>query len=309
MDLPENFIFNIHATYGEAGKNWLEQLPSHLDFLSKKWNFRIIKPIPDLSYSFVALVELNSNHTVVILKTTPAGGSLIPEAHWLQCFRRGTPRVFNIDEERNAFLMERLVPGETLKSLIKAGQDEAATRILCQTILELHSEDPTPLASSSPSILSPYKHVSELAHSLTFLKGHMEEGMISKAKTLFHTLSFDRKNDVLLHGDLHHDNILKSGSTWKVIDPHGYIGDPAAESSPMIYNPLDYFPSDRALKQVIDLRLKILCEMLPFDPQRIKAWAFCWTMLSAAWDVEGFGEVLCNKVDIAKAIDVVCLAL
>src|SRR5665213_1847983 len=90
MDLSEYFVTNIHATYGEAGKAWLAQLPSHIDFLSKKWNFRFVKPMPDLSYNFVALVELNSNHAIVILKTAPLEGesNVIQEARWLKSFHR-----------------------------------------------------------------------------------------------------------------------------------------------------------------------------------------------------------------------------
>lgn len=305
MNLSNDFIINIHTTHGETGKKWLEQLPAHLNLLSQQWNFHFIKPLDDLSYNFVALVELNTNGEIVILKTAPTTGSLIPEARWLQCFHRATPRVFNLDEVQNAFIMERLTPGETLKSLVKLG-DEAATRILCEAILALHSEDPKPLttAVALSSASFSYKHITELSESLSFLKGHVPHKMISKAQTLFHDLSFDRKNDVLLHGDLHHDNILKSGTTWKVIDPHGYIGDPAAEGSPLMYNPLNSFPNDqKTIQQLTDRRLKIFYEMLPFDPQRIKAWSFCWTLLSAAWDVEGFGEILNNKIEIAHSIE------
>lgn len=293
MNLSKNFVTNIHATYGDTGRNWLEQLPSLIDLLAKKWDFRFIEPVPDLSFNFVALVELNSSHTVVILKTAPECASIIPEAQWLQNFHRGTPRIFEISLEQNAFLMERLAPGTTLKSLVTNGQDEIATRILCQTILELHSEE------AEPSIFSAYKHISEITHSLSRLKGHVENNMLSKAKSLLNDLLSDRKNDVLLHGDLHHDNILKSGTTWKVIDPHGYIGDPAAESGPMIFNPIECFPNSLPLKQIIDLRLNILYEMLPFDPKRIKAWCFYRTLLSAAWDIEDFGKVLGNKIAIA----------
>lgn len=325
MNLSKDYIDNVYATYGQAGQDWLAQLPSQLDFLSKKMGFRFIKPVSDLSYNFVALVELHETGEVVILKTAPKAGNIIAEARWLQHFHRGAARVLEIEEEQNAFLMERLVPGETLKSLVKAGQDENATRILCQTILELHAGDlhvsrsSASAASSASSAFSvssalpasmqtPYhpissKHVSENIQYLAFLKGHVEDGMFSKVQSLFRDLSSDRKEDVLLHGDLHHDNILKSGSTWKVIDPHCVLGDPAAECGPMMYNPLDCFPDTHALKHVIDSRLKILCEMLPFDPERIKAWAFCWTLLSGAWDVEGFGKVLKNKIEIAEAID------
>lgn len=298
MNLSKDYIDNVYATYGKAGRDWLAQLPAQIDLLSRQWGLRFIKPVSDLSYNFVALVERQTTHEVLILKMAPKTGNIIAEAQWLQCFHKGAARVFEMDREQNAFLMERLVPGETLKSLVQAGQDEKATRILCQTILALHLGDPTSSHRQASN-----KHVSENRQYLPLLKGHIPDAILSKVETLFHELSSDRKGDVLLHGDLHHDNILKSGSTWKVIDPHCVLGDAAMESSPMIYNPLDCFPDHMALKQVIDSRLKIVFEMLPFDPERIKAWAFCWTLLSAAWDVEGFGKVLKNKIQIAEVID------
>lgn len=327
IELPPIFINNIHATYGETGKRWLTELPQHLACLSDAWNFQIIHPISDLSYGFVALVRLNDSHSTAILKTTPGGGNILTEARWLQSFEGGVPKVYHIDEERHAFLMEHLEPGTTLKSLVQEGRDEEATRIICQTILELHSShashathtthststlNPTPnstktstsnpnqipiastISSSSPS----FKHLSELSEALPFLKGHMNETIIFKALSLFHDLSSDRRNDILLHGDLHHENILQSGSSWKVIDPHGYIGDPAAEVGTMIRNPYDCFPKDKPLKKVLERRLNILSEMLPFDPKRIYAWAFCCTILSAAWDVEGFNEVTSNTAEV-----------
>jgi streptomycin 6-kinase len=119
MEMQSTFVTNIHATYGEAGTIWLEQLSSHLDLLSKQWNFRLIHTLPNLSYSYVALVELNSNHEIAILKTAPMGSGIISEVRWFSCFKRGVPRVFHVDEEHNAFLMERLDPGVSLKSLVK----------------------------------------------------------------------------------------------------------------------------------------------------------------------------------------------
>ena len=54
--------------------------------------------------------------------------------------------------------------------------------------------------------------------------------------------------DVLLHGDLHHDNILQNGDDearhsfsdggWLVIDPKGVIGESAYEVAAFIRNPM-----------------------------------------------------------------------
>ncbi len=287
------FIANIHANYKEVGKKWLEQLPTLIEQLAKQWQFRLIRALPDLSYNYVAQVEMNDTKELAILKMGPPGSNIITEAKWLLSFHQRVPQIFKMDEEQHAFLMEYLSPGISVKSLVKKGKDHEATRIICQTILELHRDQPE---------FATYKHMSEFISDLAQLYGHVDNNLLSKAQTLFHELTADRSIDVLLHGDLHHDNILSSGSSWKVIDPHGYVGDPAAEVGPMIHNPFDCFP-DGSIETVIESRLKILCEMLPYDPKRIQAWAFCISMLSAAWDFEENQKVNHSKIEKAISID------
>ena len=62
-----------------------------------------------------------------------------------------------------------------------------------------------------------------------------------RVESIFNELCADCSNDIILHGDLHHDNILQSDTSWSVIDPHGYIGDPCAEVGPMIFNPCIFY--------------------------------------------------------------------
>jgi len=137
--------------------------------------------------------------------------------------------------------------------------------------------------------------ISELAKALPVLKGRIGDELLSKAESLYRDLSSDRTQDKLLHGDLHHDNILLGQSGWKAIDPQGYAGDPVFEVGAMIYNPLGACPVER--------RLKILAEELPFDRQRIRDWAFCRTLLCLAWHAEDHGVLPGPIVEVAKAID------
>ncbi|CAN5431943.1 aminoglycoside phosphotransferase family protein [soil metagenome] len=298
MELQPTFVNNIHDVYGDAGKLWLAQLPTHIDTLSKYWNFRFIDQVPRLTYSFVSLVQINDSDEIVILKIAPDAERILAEAHWLQSFKKGVPNIYAVDKEKNAFLLEYLQPGQSLKSLVKIGQDETATRIICQAILALQSEQQNNFH---------FKHLSELGKDLVHLKGHLDHHSLSKVQSLFTSLTADRSHDLLLHGDLHHDNILSHNSTWKVIDPHGYIGDPVAEVGAMLRNPTDSFPTDHPLSSIIETRLRILVEELPFDAQRIKAWAYCMTMLSAAWNIEDFGTDAKFEIEIATAIDQVKL--
>jgi streptomycin 6-kinase len=300
MELNTTFIANIQAVYGDAGKAWLHQLPALLEELACQWNFRFIRPIAYLSFNFVGLVELNNTKTLAIIKAAPENGRLIPEIHWLQCIKKGVPKIYAVDETKEAFLMEYLTPGHSLKTVVQSGQDETATRIICKTILDLQSQQ--------TKIFS-FKHLSELVTDLLHLKGHVEDYTLSKVQSLFHDLTSDQTQDVLLHGDLHHDNIISHHTAWRVIDPHGYRGDAAAEVGAMIRNPLDCFPADKPLSAIIENRLKILSETLPFDAHKIRAWAYCMTLLSAAWNIEDFGTIAdfkCEfefKLQIAAIID------
>ncbi|MDF2940745.1 MAG: strB [Gammaproteobacteria bacterium] len=284
------FVSNISEIYKEAGKRWLESLSERIRALSDQWGFKLIKPIPDLSYHFVGLVEYKGQRAII--KMGPDAESLEPQVNWLTAIGKAMPKVYAFDAKLNAYLMEQIEPGYSLKSLVKTGDDDKATRIICELISALQSKQ--------SAVKGQFKHLSELAKDLSILKGHYDKKLLSRAESLFHELSQDRSQDVLLHGDLHHDNILQSASGWKVIDPHGYIGDPAAEVGAMIRNPYDCFPQDRSLAQTVDRRLKIMAKELPFDPQRMKAWAFCMTVLSDAWTFEGHGKV--TEQELASAI-------
>lgn len=292
MKLNDDFIKNIHATYGQEGKQWLNDLSSHLERLSTQWNFKLLHTVADISYNFVAVVKLPSG--LAILKTAPPSARLMTEAEWLNAHKKNVPILFHIDKENNAYLMEKIEPGTSLKYLVKEGKDEKATRIIAQVISNLQYSD----------TLEPLNYQSILKHFsvFSFLRKHIDKNIIDTAETIFKELCADRSNDIILHGDLHHDNILQSDTSWKVIDPHGYIGDPCAEVGTLIFNPIDCFPNYASKQNIIETRLNILAEMLPFDLERIKAWSFCLALRSAAWDVEGFGSPNYQTLEVAKVL-------
>jgi streptomycin 6-kinase len=294
MQLNPTFVSNIRDLYGAAGEAWINNLPSFLSQLGLKWSLRFLHVMPDLTYNFVGLVEMIPTGEIAILKMGPGSQNIEKEVRWLKYFNKGVPKIYWYDETHDAFLMEQLEPGHSLKDLVKKGEDDAATRIICHTIRGLQSNQQK---------RSEFIHISELSRSLSVLKNHLDDRALSKAESLFRELTADPTHDVILHGDLHHDNILSSGPTWKVIDPHGYVGDPVFEVGSMIYNPGDCFPHIRSIPQVVERRLHILAEELPFDSQRIKAWAFCKTALSIAWTFEDHGTIPEFEAKVLSAID------
>lgn len=289
MNYPDAFTKNIQDTFGTAGKTWLQSLPSLISELEKKWNWQFSEPAQDLSYNFVGFGKRNEDGKEVVIKILCPDGVLEKELLWFQLYSEMTPGVWGQDEQRKAFLMEKVLPGSSLKSLVRQGQDAEATRILARLILRLGKP-----ADSTPG---PFRHVRDFIPTLSKLHGKVPTELVHLAAFLFQDLCMTASQDVLLHGDLHHDNILASGESWSVIDPHGYVGDPAFEVGAMISNPLDFYPSGD-LQGILEQRLQVLAEELPWEGQRILSWSFCYSMLSAAWSVEDQQEIPENLLRI-----------
>ena len=87
----------------------------------------------------------------------------------------------------------------------------------------------------------------------------------------------------LLHGDLHHDNILHDGGEWVVIDPKGIIGDPHFD---VIQYLLNYPGRGGDPEAVLARRMAMMTEQLTLDAQRIAMWGIAKGILDACWALE-----------------------
>jgi len=182
MQLNSAFISNIRDIYGEKGNSWIHDLPSQLKLLSTKWNIDFLEVMPNLSYNFVGLTKNKSTDELAIIKIAPVNNNISIEAKWLQCFTKGVPKVYWYDEEQNALLMERLMPGNSLKALVRSCNDDLPTRIICQTIRDLQTHQ-------QKQVKLP--HLYELVKTLSLLKGHLDSKILSKAESWFRDLTND----------------------------------------------------------------------------------------------------------------------
>jgi streptomycin 6-kinase len=97
---------------------------------------------------------------------------------------------------------------------------------------------------------------------------------------------------MLLHGDLHHDNILAAQrEPWLTIDPKGLVGEPAYETGALLRNPLPQLLEVPQPGRVLARRVNQLAEELDFDRARVRGWGLTQAVLSAWWSVEDFGDV------------------
>ena len=112
---------------------------------------------------------------------------------------------------------------------------------------------------------------------------------------------------VLLHGDLHHDNILAAQrAPWLAIDPKGLLGEPAYETAAFLSNPLPRILQDSDPRRLLTRRIAILSDELDIERQRIRDWAIAQGVLAAWWDVEDSGKL--NEPMLAYAQIVASIA-
>lgn len=216
---------NIISMYGDNGKQWLDSLPEITAKIANEHNLSGLTPVNNMTFNYVASGYQNDNP--IILKICMNSKALTKEASCLKTFAKHAVAEV-IVHDNNMIIMQRAVPGSTLKDYFP-DNDIESTKILCASIKELRK-------ASIPESHNFY-HLSELFKILD-QKLDIPDEILNKAKHLRDDLLKSTTKEVLLHGDLHHDNILKNGDNWLVIDPKGFIGDPAFEPASYLCNPI-----------------------------------------------------------------------
>ena len=280
MVTPE-FARTISGVFGERGVQWLRELPALLSEYAQRWNLTLESPF-DLSYSYVAPARQADGRAVVVKAGVPGPG-LTREAEALRFYLgRGAVQLLRADPNRGVLLLERLQPG--LPVLTVTDEDQS-TRIAAAVMQCLWR--PAPSAGPFPSVAEWAAGLGRLRARYAGGSGPLPERLVRMAETLFADLLQSSGPPVLLHGDLHHWNILSRGPDgWAAIDPKGVTGEPAYEAGAWLRNP---FPAllrepDRARR--LTRRGDVLVEALGLDRQRLVNWAKAQAVLSAWWALE-----------------------
>lgn len=124
-----------------------------------------------------------------------------------------------------------------------------------------------------------------MGHRFAPLTGTSFEGNLGTAARLARVLLDTSPTLQALHGDLHHDNILRSPRGWLAIDPKGVSGDPAYEPANAFRNPGGagdlIFRPDR-IARLADR----FSQSLHQPRSRILGWAAAHCALSILWSRE-----------------------
>jgi streptomycin 6-kinase len=280
VNLPQDVIATIQNTFGDRGCRFLNSLPDFIDEASRRWNITNIQAVPNLSYNFVASAKIWDQE--VVLKIGVPGRELTSEMTALRLFNGGgSARFLEMDEAQGILLLERLRPGQMLVAL---EDDEQATHIAADVMLALWH--PAPSNNALIQLSDWFKGLKRLRTRFDGGTGPLNKKMVERAEGVAREFFAEDYAPMLIHGDLHHFNILASGQGWQAIDPKGVIGPAAYEVGPLLVNPWKNLGKEGEILRLTERRIAILSERLGFERERVRDWGLAHAVLSAWWSLE-----------------------
>ena len=127
--------------------------------------------------------------------------------------------------------MERAQDGTSLADLARNHRDDEASRIICAVFDQLHAPRNRPLPE-----LVPLTQWFEALYPAADAHG----GILRVAAAAASNLLTTQRDIVVLHGDMHHGNVLNFGSHgWLAIDPKGLVGERYFDYANILCNPDD----------------------------------------------------------------------
>lgn len=250
---------------------WRTGLPARQARLVAAWSLAIEGVLADRATSRLLAVR-DAVGRALVLKLAPPGQGIAAEAAALAAMQgRGAVALLRAAPEDGALLLARALPGNLLLDLARR-DDDAATRIAARLIAAL------PVA---PPAGEPFAEAAGWGRALATGRGRLDAALIDRTAGQLADLAASAPPPLLLHGDLHHANILADGAGWVATDPKGLLGEPAAEAACLLRNPADPTLLARAPR-----RAAIIAEEAGLDRARVLAWGQAGAVIAACWAVE-----------------------
>ena len=263
------------------------------------WRIVSADLMADTFSSHVWLVQRADGSRAVVkdCKPIPDLADVLRGARYL-AWRNGDGAARLLGEHGRMMLIEHAGEHMLAREIAAAG-DAAATRIAADLLAQLLAARPVPDAGAFQPLRRRFAGL--------FAKADADRkagrpGPYGEAAALAERLTAAPARIVPLHGDVHHENILKGPRGWLIIDPVGLIGDPAYDAANLFSNPLDRDDLCLSPERIAGMAA-ILGQSLGIAPRHLLDHGFAHACLSAAWHAEdGSDEEEARELAVALAI-------
>jgi streptomycin 6-kinase len=237
----------------------------------RAWSLEIAgPPFPGAQVSFVLPVR-RADGSDAVLKVQFPHRECVHEAAALRCWDgNGAVRLLDHDAGHHALLLERCVPGDHLAAV----GGPAALDALVDMMPRLWIPATAPFDTLADEAGRWGEHLADPES-----RAGAADDLVDIAIGLLRDLAASATESVLLHQDLHAENVLAATrEPWLAIDPKPLVGDRAFSAAPVVRSSeLGTSRSD------VFYRLDRLCGDLDLDRSRAIGWTVAQTV---AWRVD-----------------------
>lgn len=299
--IPDRFRTRLrHEPQGEA---WIEALPARLHHLEKAWGVRLGDPVAPGGVTSLVLHARTRDGTGAFCKLPFPDPEQAGEAAALALVGGdGAVRLLAHDADSDAMLLEAADP---TRSLLDDPEPERAFDLAADLLARWWRPVPDrPVADG----FQPIPNLSDLTPGFSAEVERRRDAL----RDLVPTATLDRVlevlherpggPDVLLHGDLHLDNILPARrEPWLLIDPKPAFGPAAYDLQPLLR---DHLPDGHDATSVARRRFDRLTERLDLDRDNARLWVLARGVALGSWSLVETGDGRRGEREIAVALAV-----
>lgn len=257
-----SLLSHLRAKLGDQAEEAIGEAIARADERAAVWEVEIDGYLPGATNALV--LTCHRGNLEFVLKVPVTEWAIEDHLPALFAFcEQGGIEVFESDLESGAALLPRLRPGTNLAEVA----EEEAVEVCAELVLKLRSTT----GDGQPTF------------AFETLSASLRPSLAEEATEWARWLRETATESKILHGDLHHFNVLQDGNRWVAIDPEGMGGDPAYEWAAFMRNPVPQMAEDPELIQRLRRRILRFSDLSGDPAERIWGWSLVRTIQCVAW--------------------------
>ena len=269
ITIPARLQETVRGWEGGSGAEWLDSLAGLVAAAVDRWGLTVERVVEPGGQVSLVLYVLRADGSPAVLKLGLPHPEAAQEhaalAHW---DGRGAVRLLAAAPQDGAMLLERLHGEVPLRSLAEARAMLEAEGTLQRLWVAPPAGHPFDSVADRVALLSAAVRERRALPAAAGLGTLVDEALETAAG-----LIASEPEQVLLHGDFHHGNVLAAErSPWLAIDPEPLVGERAYDLAWLAQDRLDTLAGAPGPQSVARRRLQRLSDAVEVDRERLRGW-------------------------------------
>ncbi|MCP4914935.1 MAG: phosphotransferase [Oligoflexia bacterium] len=244
----------------------------------EKWN--LTSPTEISSTRMSTVYKVTYSEKEYALKLLTEFGKEHESMSWIGLKHFNGHGAVNLIKHDEGALLIDYVDGQTLKAEVTKDNDKEVAFIVCDVLKRIHSNKEKP-NEDLWDLKRQFKSLFDIC------KEDNTPDYLHYAKEVILELLETETEKRVLHGDVHHTNILfcNQKNEWLVIDPQPLYAERTYDIANTFYNP-DNFPEVVESTERINYLSEIYSKELDIPKERVLKFALAHGALSVSWQLE-----------------------